>query len=156
MSAKTRFLQKLQTTQLCSNSSANTGQADLATFQQRLTMLRESVEGWLTGTGIRITDSSCMLTEMLISHSSLSMPCFSLHFQNRTIVFTPLFLYGQGVTGCVEVTLVANGQTSSLARLFMRSTESREWTYKVMNQCGGRRTVFDEDAFFGVVESLLS
>ncbi|QGX92477.1 hypothetical protein EFZ10_13075 [Tatumella sp. TA1] len=155
MSAKARFLQKLQDARPQASSYATKGLADMAEFRQRLGELREKIETWLAGTGIHIADVQCTLTEILISNAAFPLPCFALHYENRVVKFTPVFLYGQGVTGCVEVTLVVGGQSSALCRLLMRSAENIEWTYTSVGKPAGQRTVFDEDAFFTVIGGLL-
>ncbi|WP_157032539.1 hypothetical protein [Erwinia typographi] len=69
--------------------------------------------------------------------------------------FTPAFLYGQGVTGCVDVTLVITGEVRALCRLFMRTAESQYWTYTPANLTCGQRQTLDEEAFFTVIAPLL-
>lgn len=155
MSAKARFLQKLQDKHSRTDPNASKGQADLAAFCQRLGALQESIETWLAETGITLINRHCALTEMLISNSAFTVPCFELHYENREVKFTPVFLYGQGVTGCVDVTLVASKQASALCRLFMRSAESPNWTYTPAREPGGQRVAFDEEAFFTVIAPLL-
>ncbi|MDX6019636.1 hypothetical protein SIL08_04925 [Scandinavium sp. V105_16] len=155
MSAKARFLQKLQDAQPSANNYATKGLADMAEFRQRLGNLRENIETWLAGTGILIADVQCSLTEILISSAAFPISGFALHYENRIVKFTPVFLYGQGVTGCVEVTLVVGGQSSALCRLFMRSAKSAEWTYTSASKPASQRAVFDEDAFFAMVDALL-
>lgn len=155
MSAKERFLQKLQDARPQASSYATKGLADLAEFRQRLGELRANIETWLTGTGIRIADVQCTLTEILISNTPFPIPSFALHYENRIVKFNPVFLYGQGVTGCVETTLLVGGQSSALGRLFMRSAESAEWTYTSDCKPTGRCAAFDEDAFFAMVDALL-
>ncbi|HEY2452112.1 MAG TPA: hypothetical protein VGI71_05760 [Scandinavium sp.] len=155
MSAKARFLQKLQDAQPQVSSYATKGLADMAEFRQRLGELRENIETWLAGTGVHIVDGQCTMTEMLISNAAFRISCFALEYENRAVKFTPLFLCGQGVTGCVEVMLVVGGQSSVLCRLFMRSAESAEWTYTSASTLAGRRAAFVEDAFFAVIAPLV-
>ncbi|MFP1867438.1 hypothetical protein [Lonsdalea quercina] len=155
MSAKSQFLQKLQDKQPRTDTYASKGQADLATFCQRLGALQENTETWLAETGIRLITRHCALTEMLISNRTFTVPCFELHYENRVVKFTPVFLYGQGVTGCVDVTLAAGEPASALCRLFMRSAESQSWTYTPAHNPGGQRVAFDEEAFFTVIAPLL-
>lgn len=155
MSAKARFLQKLQDARPQASSHATKGLADMAEFRQRLGELRENIETWLAGAGIHIADTQCLLTEILISNAAFPIPCFALHYENRVIKFTPVFLYGQGVTGCVEATLIVGEQSSALCRLFMRSAESAEWTCTSACKPAGRRAAFDEDTFFAVIDALL-
>ncbi|EPY5345298.1 hypothetical protein ACXDSS_004474 [Klebsiella quasipneumoniae] len=155
MSAKARFLQKLQDAQPGAKNYATKGLADMAEFRQRLGELRENIETWLAGTGIHIADAQCTLTEILISSAAFPISGFALHYENRIVKFTPVFLYGQGVTGCVEVTLVIGGQSSALCRLFMRSAESAEWTYASVCKPAGLRVLFGEDAFFEVIAPVL-
>lgn len=155
MSAKTNFFKKLQAQQASTRETNSKGEADIEAFRRGLGALEENVVAWLSGTGIQVSEESCALTEMLISNAAFTAPCFSLHYEHRTVKFTPLFLYGQGVTGCVEVTLAAGGRAASLCRLFMRSAENPVWTYIPAGTPGGQRAVFDEDAFFRMIESLL-
>ncbi|MCX8955744.1 hypothetical protein [Erwinia psidii] len=155
MSAKLHFLQKLQAQQAPARNINVKSEADIAAFHRGMGALQESVVTWLAGTGIRVSEKSSALTEMLISNAAFMVPGFELHFERRAVKFTPLFLYGQGVTGCVEVTLVADGQTACLCRLFMRSAESPGWTYTPVCKPCGLRAMFNEDAFFRVIESLL-
>ncbi|PKH22392.1 hypothetical protein CIG19_13910 [Enterobacterales bacterium CwR94] len=155
MSAKARFLQKLQDNNPRIDPNASKGQADLAAFQLRLEALQGIIDDWLEGTGIAIANGHCLLTEMLIGSSAFTVPCFELHHENRVVKFTPIYLYGQGVTGCVEVTLIADGKVSVLGRLFMRSAESQNWTYTSAHLAGQSRKTFDEEAFFTVIEPVL-
>lgn len=155
MSAKARFLQKLQDAQPQACTYATKGLADMAEFRLRLGELRKNIETWLAGTGIHIVDIQCTLTEMLISNVAFPIPSFALHYESRVVKFTPVFLYGQGVTGCVEVTLVVGGKSTALCRLFMCSAERSDWTYAFINKSAGQRSAFGEDAFFAVLDALL-
>ncbi len=68
------------------------------------------------------------------------------------IKLTPLFLYAQGVTGGVEVSLHAQGRVTALGRLFMRAGHVKHWTF---NQQNGPACTFDEEVFFEVIAGLL-
>lgn len=114
MSAKTDFFKKLQAQQASTRETNSKGEADIEAFRRGLGALQENVVAWLSGTGIQVSEESCALTEMLISNAAFTVPCFTLHYEHRTVKFTPLFLYGQGVTGCVEVTLAAGGRAASV------------------------------------------
>ena len=67
----------------------------------------------------------------------------------------PVFLYGQGVTGCVEVTLHAEGCVRSLGRLFMRAGHLSDWTFLPAGTLLRSEQPFDENTFFGLILALL-
>jgi hypothetical protein len=155
MSAKERFLKKLQDSQPRSGSFDNKGQADIAEFRQRMSTLQENMEEWLTDTGIRVENTSVSLVECLIGGKSFSVPGIQLQYEDRKVKFTPVFLYGQGVIGCVEASLCTQGDLTVLCRLFMQSGENRQWTWRPANAFTGPGGMFGEDAFFELVERLL-
>lgn len=67
----------------------------------------------------------------------------------------PLFLYGQGVTGCIEAISYSEGQVTSLRRLFMRSGSVSDWIFTSpagLSRLGPR---FDESSFFSLILALL-
>ncbi|MFP2241365.1 hypothetical protein ACLEX4_23035 [Pseudescherichia vulneris] len=155
MSAKARFLQKLQDQQSRTVAFDTKAEADIAAFRQRISLLQASMETWLAGTDIRpeITDTS--LVDILTGGSAFSVPGISLYYAQRNIRFTPIFLYGQGVTGCIEVCLTADSKISPLYRLFMRSGEQDKWTWSPARTLNAKQVRFDEEAFFTLIASLL-
>lgn len=155
MSAKERFLKKLQDAQPLCGALENKGQADIAEFRLRMSQLQETMEAWLDGTGIRAESFPVSLLEFLIDSRAFSVPGIQLHYENRRVSFTPAFLYGQGVTGCVDVSLCTEGSVNPLCRLFMRTGENRDWTWRPAGNSTSPGGAFSEDAFFGMVESLL-
>jgi hypothetical protein len=60
------------------------------------------------------------VTDLLVEGGAFDIPGIVLHYDDRSVTFTPVFLYGQGVTGCVEAAFHTKGSISSLGRLFMR------------------------------------
>ena len=155
MSAKERFLKKLQDSQPRTGSFENKGQADIAEFRQRISLLQENMEEWLEGTGIRIEGTTISLVECLMGGKSFSVPGIRLFYEDRQVKFTPVYLYGQGVTGCVEASLCIQGRVTVLCRLFMRAGENRDWTWRPANPFTGPERAFSEDAFFALIEGLL-
>ena len=154
MSAKERFMKKLQDSQARSGPFNSKSEADIAEFRVRMAQLQEEVENWLAGTGIAAETITVSLIELLAGPESFSMPGFTLRYENKTIRFAPIFLYGQGVTGCVEVSLQYNGAATPLQRLFMRSGNDTGWT--CAKPGGLSRTTFSENAFFEMIEALLA
>ncbi|HEY2454521.1 MAG TPA: hypothetical protein VGI71_18270 [Scandinavium sp.] len=155
MSSKSRFLQKLQSQQSGNTASENKGQADIAEFRRRMSELQKRADEWLAGTGGRTEHPSVSLVELLTGGRPFSMPGLVLHYDARCVKFIPIFLYGQGVTGCVDVTLCADGKSEPLCRLFMRTAEQADWTYTLAGMPTGRRRALNEDAFFEIIDSLL-
>ncbi|NDJ59151.1 hypothetical protein GWD52_19605 [Enterobacteriaceae bacterium 4M9] len=154
MTAKARFLKKLQAQQPQSGSFTHKGQTDIAAFRQRMTHLQGEIAEWLTDTGIQTEKTSVTLIELLIGGRPFSVPGILLRYQNRTVKFIPAFLYGQGVTGCVEVSLCVDNNMTALCRLYMRSGQDTNWRYSLPDAPGGR-SAFCEDAFFEIIEPLL-
>lgn len=155
MSAKERFLKKLQDSKPRSGAYENKAQADIAEFCQKMSQLHETMEGWLDGTGIRTESTSVSLVEFLIGGMAFSVPGIHLHYQNKKVKFTPVFLYGQGVTGCVETSLCADANVMPLCRLFMRAGENTDWTWRPAGMSTAPGGVFGEDVFFEMIEGLL-
>ncbi|MEQ0231214.1 hypothetical protein K7H21_12335 [Klebsiella sp. CTHL.F3a] len=155
MSAKARFLKKLQEQHPRSTAFDTKAEADIAAFRQRISLLHESMDEWLAGTEIRTEATATSLIEFLIGGATFSVPGIALHYAQRSIRFTPIFLYGQGVTGCIEVCLTADSKIRPLYRLFMRSGEQDNWTWCPAGTQSGKPARFDEEAFFTMIAPLL-
>ncbi len=155
MSAKARFLKRLQEQHPRSGNFDSKSQADLAEFCERMSQLQDTMESWLTDTGICVEAVSVSLVEFLIGGKAFSVPGINLRYDNRMVKFTPIFLYGQGVVGCVEVTLCTQGKIASLYRLFMRSSDDATWTYSLSGSAAAPRVTFNEDTFFDMIGALL-
>ncbi|GAB2947046.1 hypothetical protein [Hafnia psychrotolerans] len=155
MSAKTHFLKKLQALQSSCPTFDSKTEADIAAFRQRLTQLHTRMDAWLKETGICIEGTSVSLIDLLVGQRAFEVLGIILCYENRTITFTPLFLYGQGVTGCVEVNLCAEGSMTPICRLFMRAGRRTEWCCTRASLLSGPVHEFDEEAFFATLEGLL-
>jgi hypothetical protein len=155
MSAKAQFLKKLQDQHPRSTAYNTKAEADIAAFRQRISQLQESMETWLAGAEIRTEATTSSMIEFLIGGSAFSVPGITLHYAQRRIRFTPIFLYGQGVTGCIEVCLAAEGNIRPLYRLFMRSGKQDDWTWCPVGALNGKPARFDEEAFFTMIAPLL-
>lgn len=155
MSAKAQFLQKLKKRQSGGGSFASKSQADIATFCQRMSQLQEDMEEWLTGTGVHVEKTSVSLIDLLVDNSTFSVPGVVLRYESSAVNFTPLFLYGQGVTGCVEASLCTKESIVPLYRLFMRSGKSENWTCRPSGEAVPV-SIFCEELFFEMIAGLLS
>lgn len=155
MSAKAQFLKRLQEQHPRSGDFDSKSQADIAGFRQQMSELKVRMEDWLTDTGIIVDEVSVLLVEFLIGGKAFSVPGIHLRYEKRMVQFTPMFLYGQGVVGCVEVILCAEGQMTSLYRLFMRSSDDVNWTYSASGSAAAPRVAFSEEAFFNMIGVLL-
>ncbi|WP_438681794.1 hypothetical protein [Scandinavium sp.] len=113
------------------------------------------METWLTGTEVHTDTTITSLVEFLIGGSTFSVPGIALHYQQRSIRFTPIFLYGQGVTGCVEVRLCAEDDSRPLYRLFMRSAGLDDWSGCPAGTPDSKPARFDEETFFAIISPLL-
>lgn len=155
MSAKAQFLKKLQDQHPRSTTYNTKAEADIAAFRQRISQLQESMETWLAGAEIRTEATMSTLIEFLIGGAAFSVPGITLHYAQRSIRFTPIFLYGQGVIGCMEVCLATEDNIRPLYRLFMRSGDRDDWTWCPAGVQNGNSARFDEEAFFTMIAPLL-
>lgn len=155
MSAKAQFLKKLQDQQPRRDTFDNKSQADIAEFQQRMRQLLETTETWLTDTGIQAEEIPVSVFDSFAGNRSFSVPGIALRYEKRMVKFTPVFLYGQGVTGGVEVSLCFDGRITSLSRLFMRSSDDVHWTYSTAGGIAAPRAAFSEDTFFDMIGCIL-
>ena len=155
MSVKTQFLNKLKNQQSPSRSFNNKSQTDIAEFRMRMQQLQDAMESWLMDTGIDPESSTVPLTDLLVESGTFTLPGIILRYQNRSIIFTPLYLYGQGVKGCVEVSLIMAGKTTALSRLFMQAGKTTGWTCTQPGSLSRPERAFDEEAFFGMIDGLL-
>lgn len=155
MSVKSQFLDKLQARQSAPASSVSKSQADIAEFCLRMTQLKEQMDVWLEGTGLNVEAYSTSVTDLLVENGTFEITALVLRIDDRSVKFLPAFLYGQGVTGCVEVTFHDGRYTTSLGRLFMRSGRVNNWTFTPSGALCPSGQGFDESTFFGLILALL-
>lgn len=155
MSVKSQFLEKLQARQPAPASSVSKTQDDIAEFRLRMTQLQEQMDAWLVGTGLNVETLSSPVTDLLVEGGAFDIASLVLRIDDRSVKFVPAFLYGQGVTGCVEVTLHAEGRVMSLGRLFMRAGHFSDWTFIPPGMLLRTVQPFDESTFFDLILALL-
>ncbi|WP_312242253.1 hypothetical protein [Pantoea sp.] len=155
MSVKSQFLEKLQTRQSAPASSVSKSQADIAEFCLRITQLQEQMDAWLVGTGLNVETVSTSVTDLLVEGRVFDIAALVLRIDDRSVKFVPAFLYGQGVTGCVEATFHNGGVVTPLGRLFMRSGTVNNWTFTPPGALSPSGQGFDESTFFGLILALL-
>lgn len=156
MSVKSQFLKKLQASQSDPISFTSNTQADIAEFRQRITQLQEQMDAWLTDTGLNVETFTVSVTDLPVEGGAFEIAGIVLRYRDRCIKFMPVFLYGHGVTGCVETTFHNGSRVTSLGRLFMRSGSVSEWTFTPPATLSRDRKIFDENAFFELIIALLS
>lgn len=155
MSVNSQFLEKLQTRQPAPASSVSKTQADIAEFRLRMTQLQEQMDAWLEGTGLNVETVSTSVTDLLVESGAFEIAGIVLRYENRAVNFIPVFLYGQGVTGCVEVTFHTGGHVTPLGRLFMRAGTVNNWTFAPPGALSRAGQSFDEKSFFGLIPQLV-
>ncbi len=156
MSVKSQFLEKLQVRRSAPASSVSKTQADIAEFRLRITQLQEQMDAWLVDTGLNVETISTSVTDLLVEGGAFDIAGIVLRVDDRAVKFTPAFLYGQGVTGCVEATFHNGERVTPLGRLFMRSGTVSDWTFTPPGALSRPGQDFDESAFFGLILSLLA
>lgn len=155
MSVKSQFLEKLQTRQSATASSVSKTQADIAEFRLRMAQLKEQMDAWLVDTGLNVETLNTPVTDLLVESGAFDIAGIVLRYENRSVKFMPIFLYGQSVTGCVEVTFHKGGLVNSLGRLFMRSGSVSDWTFVPPGALSRPGQGLDESTFFNVIFALL-
>lgn len=95
------------------------------------------------------------VTDLLLEGGGFNISGIVLRYEERSVTFTPLFLYGPGVTGCVEATCYKEGQQISLGRLFMRSDILNDWSFTPPDALSHPGKRFDENTFFGLIIALV-
>lgn len=155
MSAKSQFLNKLQVRQRAPIPALSKSQADIAAFCQRMAQLQAQMDGWLEGTGLHVETLTTSVADLLVDGGAFDITGIILRYENRSIKFMPVFLYGQSVTGCVEVTSHTGELVTSLGRLFMRAGHFSHWTFTPPEMLPHTGQSFDEPTFFGLILALL-
>lgn len=155
MSVKSQFLKKLQARQPAPVSFTSKTQADIAEFCLRITQLQKQMDAWLVDTGLNVESFTVSVTDLLVEGGAFEITGIVLCYDDRAVKFVPVFLYGQGVTGCVEATFHNGERVTSLGRLFMRSGTVSDWTFSPPGALSRPGQDFDESAFFGLILSLL-
>lgn len=155
MSVKSQFLEKLQTRQSAPASSVSKTQADIAEFRLRMAQLQEQMDTWLASTGLNVETYNTPVTDLLVEGGAFDIVALVLRIHDRSVKYVPSFLYGQGVTGCVEVTFHNGGLVTPLGRLFMRPGTMNNWTYIPPGVLSRPGQGFDESTFFGLILVLL-
>lgn len=156
MSVKSQFLDKLQARQPAPASSVSKTQADIAEFRLRMAQLQEQMDAWLVGTGLNVETHNTPVTDLLVEGGAFDITALVLRIDDRSVKFVPAFLYGQGVTGCVEATFHNGGLVTPLGRLFMRSGTVNNWSFTPAGALSLSALGFDESTFFGLIIALLS
>lgn len=155
MSVKSQFLEKLQARRFAPASSVSKTQADIAEFRLRITQLQEQMDMWLVDTGLNVGFFTTSVTDLLVEGGAFEIAGIVLRVDDRAVEFMPAFLYGQGVTGCVEATFHDGGHVTPLGRLFMRSGTVNNWTFIPPGVLSRPGQGFDESTFFGLILALL-
>lgn len=155
MPAKSQFLEKIQARQPTPTSSVGKCQADIAKFRLRVAQLQEQMDAWLEGTGLNVETFTVSVTDLLVENGTFEITALVLRIDDRSVKFVPAFLYGKGVTGCVEATFHDGRHTTSLGRLFMRSGTVNNWTFVPPGALSPSGQGFDESTFFGLILAIL-
>jgi len=156
MSVKAQFLKKLQARQPAPVSFTSRSLADIAEFRLRITQLQEQMDTWLLDTGLNVETFAASVTDLLVEGGAFDISGIVLRIDDRAVKFVPVFLYGQGVTGCMEVTFHDGGNVMLLGRLFMRSGTVSDWTFTQPGALFRPGKIFDESAFFSLILALFS
>ncbi|MEE9659093.1 hypothetical protein [Enterobacter cloacae complex sp. CARB60] len=155
MSVKSQFLKKLQERQPVPASPGSKCQTDIAEFRLRMEQLQTQMDEWLTGTGLNVEPLAAFVPDLLVEGGTFEISGIVLRYDSRAVKFMPIFLYGQGVAGCVDVTFCSGEKIISQGRLFMRVGCVSNWTYTPPETSSQSGQLFDEGTFFGLILALL-
>ena len=154
-SVKTQFLRKLAAHRAKSRPFDSQVQADIAAFGQSITQLQTQMQAWLEGSGIESELTAEALTDLLAGQQAFPLPGIRLRYAERAIALSPLFLYGHGVMGCLDISLRADGRRTPLGRLFMRAGARSGWVWVRSGQHPASEEGLTEEAFFSLLSTLL-
>ncbi|MDR2263435.1 MAG: hypothetical protein LBE93_08265 [Enterobacter asburiae] len=155
MSVKSTFLKKLVARQPAPVSFTSKTQADIAEFRLRMMQLQEQMDTWLEGSGLHVETFTVSVTDLLVKGGAFDIAALVLRIDDRSVKFVPAFLYGQGVTGCVEAAFHNGELVTPLGRLFMRSGTVNNWTFTLPGALSHPGQGFDESAFFSLILALI-
>lgn len=155
MSVKSQFLKKLQARQLAASPFARKCQADIAEFRLRMTQLYEQIGEWLMGTGLQAEILTVSVRDLLVDSGTFEIPSIVLRYEDRVVKFMPIFLYSQGITGCVDVALCLGGKSTAQGRLFMRTGNQTNWTLSISGNPAASCAALSEETFFKIIGDLL-
>lgn len=155
MSVKSQFLKKLQARQPTPVSFTSKTQADIAEFRLRITQLQDRMDAWLVDTGLNAKTFTATVADLLVEGGAFDISGIVLRYDDRSVKFMPIFLYGQSVTGCMEVAFHRGGLVTPLGRLFMRSGTVNNWTFVPPGALSPSGQGFDESTFFVLILALL-
>ncbi|MBN4799027.1 hypothetical protein H4F75_05575 [Enterobacter asburiae] len=155
MSVKSQFLKKLQAQQPSPVPAVSKSQADIAAFRQRMAQLKDQMDAWLTDTGLNAEPLAVYVPDLLVEGGTFDISGIVLRYGNRAVKFMPIFLYGQGVAGCVEVTFFSGYSSISQGRLFMRVGSVYDWIFTPPDISPQSGKLFDEGVFFDLILALL-
>ncbi len=155
MSVKSQFLKKMRARRSIPVSFSSKSQVDIAEFRLRMTQLQEQMDAWLVDTGLNVEAFTVSVTDLLVEGGAFEISGIILRYDDRAVKFTPVFLYGQGGTGCVDATFNNGEEVIPQGRLFMRSATANNWTFAPPGFLAQTGQHFDESAFFGLILALL-
>lgn len=157
MSIKSQFLKKLQARQPAPALPCSKSQMDIAEFRLRMERLQTQMDEWLTGTGLNVEPLAASVSDLMVEGGAFEISGIVLRYDSRSVKFMPVFLYGQGVAGCVEIIFCSGKNVISQGRLFMRVRGVSNWTYTPPDTSpqSGQLQLFDEGIFFGLILALL-
>lgn len=149
------FLKKLQARQPAPVPAISKSQADIAEFRQRMAQLQEQMDAWLTDTGLNVEPLTVSVPDLLVEGGAFEISGIVLRYDSRAVKFMPIFLYGLGVAGCVEITFCSGDKVISQGRLFMRVGNANGWIFTPPDTSSRSGQLFDEGVFFGLILALL-
>ena len=155
MSIKSQFMKKLQARQPAPALPCSKSQRDIAEFRLRMEQLQTQMDEWLTGTGLNVEPLTASVPDLLVEGGAFEITGIVLRYDSRAVKFMPIFLYGQGVAGCVEVTFYSGDKLISQGRLFMRVGNANGWIFTPPDTSSRSGQLFDEGVFFGLILALL-
>ncbi|MBT2092358.1 type VI secretion system lipoprotein TssJ [Enterobacter bugandensis] len=106
-------------------------------------------------TGLNVSTVSASVSDLLVEGGAFEISGIVLRYDGRAVKFMPIFLYGQGVAGCVEVTFCSGENVISQGQLFMRVGRGSDWIFTPPDTPSRSGQLFDEGIFFGLILALL-
>jgi hypothetical protein len=161
VSARERFLKRVQQKHNTTVPGDGTVDADVQVFCQRMDELAQQVQQWFEGSGIEVIIATKTLQDLSTVGRSLNsgvsrydITTIRLQNDTRNVSILPEQLYQKGSKGCVTLTVDAPGCSPGKQYFYLSMAPESGWFIRAEHQAVSGKTIMTEDVFFRAIENL--
>lgn len=161
MSARERFLKRVQQKQNTTVPGDGTVDADIQAFCQRMDELAQQVQQWFNGSGIDVVIGTTSLQDLSTIGRSLNsgasrydITTIKLQNDTRSVSILPEQLYQKGQKGCLTMTVEMPDLEPTRQHFYLSMAPEAGWFIRVEHQAVSGKTIMTEDVFFRAIENL--